>query len=765
MISKMINVRCSTHDNSFYETEQKPDSFQSEVKLISFYFPQYHPFPENDQFWGKGFTEWINVTKAMPVFPGHYQPRLPGELGFYDLRVKDVMRRQIEMLKQYGLYGFCFHHYWFSGRRVMRVPYDTIISDKTLKVPFCLHWANEPWTIRWDGCQQRGVLLAQKHDAEDDIEFIKDILPALDDERYIRVDGKPMLIVYRPRLFPDAKETVERWRTFSQKNGIGELYLVMMQTSFEGGETDPAIFGFDASIEYPPHNLPLTNLTSKIKTFDPDFKGIICDYEEMMNYVIDMPVPTYKLFRGIMTEWDNTPRRNNSHIFVNCSPGRYQKLLEKQIERTMVNTSLDEKFLFINAWNEWAEGAYLEPDRKYGYSYLNATYRAANSMRKIAVKAHFWYEDNFSEVITYLKNIPQAFDLFVTTSPRLKRRLKRLLEAHFDPERVHIKGIANRGRDISGFLCGFEGGYRDYDLVCVINDKKNLQNDMNLQFWHKYLCKNMLGSFKNVQKIWDIFDSEPEIGVVYSETYEPVREMVGWGESYVKAEGLLKRAGIRINRNMPFDFPFGSIYWFKPEALATLFELGLKYDDFEEETGQADGTLAHAIKRCILFFAGSKGYRSKTVKFYDGTEDENIQQKENFILRCSLKEKPIVLFGSGEFGRQVLAELQKLKLNVIGFMDNNSSRWGKVLNGVKIVSPKEYERGTYILVTSQYYDDIKKQLFKMGLVEEQDFLFLPKDYMLEEIADVKDNFGIKNTKDVSVLRRKSAKDINILLKH
>jgi len=737
MQSKVTNIRYSAIDNSFHEAEQKPESLQSDVKLIAFYFPQYHQFPENDQFWGKGFTEWANVTKAMPVFPGHYQPRLPGELGFYDLRVKDVMRRQIEMLKQYGLYGFCFHHYWFNGRRVMRVPYDTIMSDTTLDVPFCLHWANEPWTIRWDGCQHWGVLLAQKHDPKDDIEFIKDILPALRDKRYIRVNGKPLLIVYRPRLFPDAKETVDRWQTFSRKNGIGELYLVMMQTDFES-EADPAIFGFDALIEYPPHNLKMTNLASKIKTFDPGFKGGIYDYEEVMKYVIDKPASTYKLFRGILPEWDNTPRRNNSNIFVNCSPAKYQKFLEKQVTYTIKNSFLDEKFVFINAWNEWAEGAYLEPDRKYGYGYLNATYRAVNNRRKIAIKAHLTYEDISSELIGYLKNIPQTFDLFMTTTPHLERRIKKLFDAHFDPERVHVRGIVNRGRDMSGFVCGFKENYRDFDLVCVINDKKSMRYGKNLQFWRKYLYENMIGSFINIQKIWSLFDSDPGIGVVYSEHYEPIRQMVEWGSNYDIAKDLLFRAGVCINQDTPLEYPSGAIYWFRPDALAPLFELGLKYGDFDEETGQTDGTLAHAIERCILFIAGAKGYRGKTVKFYDGSEDINRKQNENFILRNLLNEKKIVLFGAGEFGRQVLAKLQKLKFNIIGFIDNNSSRWGEFLDGVKIISPEEYERGTYILITARYLDEIKNQLFSMGLVETQDFLSLPKDVMWDEINEYAD---------------------------
>lgn len=729
--SRNPRIYYSPLDMSFYENEQKPQQLSPDVKLIAFYFPQYHPFPENDQFWGKGFTEWTNVTKALPVFKGHYQPRLPGELGFYDVRVKDVLRRQIELLRQYGLHGFCFHHYWFSGRRVMRVPYNTILADKSLAVPFCLHWANEPWTIRWDGCLEGGVLLAQKHDPEDDIAFIKDIAPALRDERYIRINDRPLLIIYRPRLFPNVNETVERWREFCHRERIGELYLAMMQTSFEG-ERDPAVFGFDAAIEYPPHNLNLTNLANKIKTFDPGFAGGIYDYAEMAECVSQKPVTPYKLFRGLMPEWDCTPRRKNPDIFINCSPAKYQQLLEKQINFTRNSTNLDEKFIFINAWNEWAEGAQLEPDRKYGYAYLNASFRALSNKYKIAVKAHLTYEDLFPEVIDYLRNIPQTFDLFVTTSPRLRSRLQKLLSRHFAKERIHVIGVVNRGRDVSGFLCGLSKCYRNYDLICVINDKKSLRYGKNLQFWRKYLYKNVLGSFENVQRIWSLFDDNSSLGVVYPEHYGLIRDMVEWGSNYEKTKALLSKAGIPINSDVPLEFPSGFIFWFRPEALAPLFELGLTYADFDEEAGQSDGTLAHAIERSILFAAQSKGYHAKTICFYDGTDDLT---NDNFILRYSLENKPIALFGAGAFGRQVLSQLRELGLNVCRFYDNNSARWGETVDGVIIDPPESNGRLSYLLVTSLYYDEIKKQLFGMGLVEYQDFLFLPKDQMLDEIRE------------------------------
>jgi hypothetical protein len=345
------------------------------AKVIAFYFPQFHPFPENEKFWGKGFTEWTSVTKANPLYKGHWQPRLPSDLGFYDLRIKDVMKEQIDIAKQYGIYGFCFHHYWFSGQRVMRVPYNHMLANPDLDIPFCLHWANEPWTVRWDGFANSGVLLDQKHTPEDDMAFIQDITPALRDPRYIRIQGRPLLIIYRPGLFPDIQATIGRWRAYCEKNKLGDLYLTMMQTGFDG-QVDPHKYGFDAAIEYPPHNMRIPSLKDTVQMLVPDFAGDIFGYPDLVETNLRREKPDYTLFRGLFPNWDCTPRRKNAVIFKDSTPSLYQKWLEGQIRYSNKNLPPAERFLFINAWNEWAEGAYLEPDRRYGYAYLEATRRA-----------------------------------------------------------------------------------------------------------------------------------------------------------------------------------------------------------------------------------------------------------------------------------------------------------------------------------------------------------------------------------------------------
>lgn len=371
-----------------FEQERMPVGMDDRVRLIAFYLPQYHPIPENDRHWGKGFTEWTNVSRAIPIFKGHYQPRLPGELGFYDLRMKEVLRRQMELAKQYGIHGFCLHHYWFNGKKVLRTPLDHIMADKSLDLPFCLHWANEPWTRRWDGSGDSEVIIQQWHSPEDDINFIEDIELVLRDERYIRIDGKPLLAVYRADKFPDLRATVERWREYCRRRDIGEIYVAMSE-SF--GNQDPHAYGCDGAIEYPPHNLRLPSVRSRKIMLDGSYHGLIRAYDDAVRACLDRPQPEHTLFRGVMPGWDNSSRTKFGQILADSSPARYQGWLEEAFRLTLIRQSGDERIVFLNAWNEWAECAYLESDGKYGYAYLNATARAkqAVSPRPIMDKVLF----------------------------------------------------------------------------------------------------------------------------------------------------------------------------------------------------------------------------------------------------------------------------------------------------------------------------------------------------------------------------------------
>jgi O-antigen biosynthesis protein len=356
------------------------------VKLICFYLPQFHPIPENNQWWGDGFTEWTNVEPTYPQFHGHFQPHVPGELGYYNLLDSKVQHRQIELAKLYGIEGFCFYFYWFDGKRLLESPIENYLKDKTLDLPFCLCWANENWSRRWDGLDSE-MLIEQNHSPKDDHDFIAYIAKYLHDGRYIKVSGKPLLVVYRPHLLPSAKETTDRWREWCRNNGVGEIYLAYTQ-SFE--IVDPRDYGFDAAIEFPPNNSQPPDLTNNLPIAHDGFKGKAFDWRIFESRSQAYARQDYKLFRSVCPSWDNTARRKSTGTtFLNNTPAGYERWLKNAIaetNRAFINPQ--ERLVFINAWNEWAEGAHLEPDTRHGYAWLQATRNALTNETFVPSKRH-----------------------------------------------------------------------------------------------------------------------------------------------------------------------------------------------------------------------------------------------------------------------------------------------------------------------------------------------------------------------------------------
>jgi len=379
---EMLQNEKNDQDNEFVPlVNESVDAAESLIKLIAFYLPQYHPFPENEEWWGKGFTEWANVTRAIPQFPGHYQPHLPGELGFYDLRIEDVHYRQIELAKQFGLHGFAYYHYWFAGKRLMEMPVDRFLNNKKMDFPFLLIWANENWTRRWDGLNN-DILIAQHHSPESDKAFIKDLEPYLRDERYIRIGDRPIIIVYRTDILPEPEATAERWREYCLKNHLGDPYLIAAQTF---GFSDPRTVGFDAAMQFPPHNewhsgdLMIQDSTNLA---NPDYSSYIFSYPKMVEHQENQIQTTnpYPLYKTVFPSWDSEPRKpGRGTIYAHSSPSLYRRWLQTACDWTLKNHPKEESFVFVNAWNEWAEGAHLEPDRRFGYAYLHETMNAIRS--------------------------------------------------------------------------------------------------------------------------------------------------------------------------------------------------------------------------------------------------------------------------------------------------------------------------------------------------------------------------------------------------
>ncbi len=344
-------------------------------RLIAFYLTQFHPTPENDLWWGKGFTEWTNVTKTKSLYDGHYQPHLPTDFGFYDLRVRETRHDQIKTAKQYGIDGFCYHYYWFSGKRILNAPLDDMLADPDSDMPFCLCWANENWTRRWDAADHE-LLIAQKYLPDDDLNFIKSLVPFFNDPRYIKVDGAPILIVYRPQHLPDSKKSIAIWREYCTSIGIPKLHLVCALTH---GNIDYDQYGFEGGVEFPPNNLSGIHGVIDLKSipFKDNFSGVVCEYKEVAELYLNRSYKANNVYRGVYPSWDNTARvGSRAFITLNGTPENYQRWLNQAIVKTQEDFPQKERLVFINAWNEWAEGCHLEPDRKYGNAFLESTLKA-----------------------------------------------------------------------------------------------------------------------------------------------------------------------------------------------------------------------------------------------------------------------------------------------------------------------------------------------------------------------------------------------------
>jgi lipopolysaccharide biosynthesis protein len=356
---------------------------QRSVKLIAFYLPQFHPIPENDAWWGKGFTEWRSVVHARPLFEGHRQPRLPTDLGFYDLRVPETRQAQADLAARNGIHAFCYYYYWFDGQRILERPLNDVLSLGQPDFPFCICWANENWTRRWDGLDSE-ILLGQTYRAGFAQRFIRDVMPLLSDPRYVRHQGKPVLIVYRVRAIPDVERVLDVWRDECRAAGLGEIHIAGVRF---WDVSDVRALGFDAAVDFPPHHLSIRKMNAELRGLVPGFSGLVYDYAHVVAANLASKSHGYDepAHRGVMLAWDNTPRRGSAaHIAHGATPEIYGQWLRGVIDQEMRFNPTPESLVFINAWNEWAEGANLEPDSQFGSGFLDATQSIVAGLAKRA---------------------------------------------------------------------------------------------------------------------------------------------------------------------------------------------------------------------------------------------------------------------------------------------------------------------------------------------------------------------------------------------
>lgn len=619
----------------FYEKEKDAHYLAgaSDTKLIAFYLPQFHPFKENNEWWGKGFTEWSNVASASPRYVGHEQPKLPADLGFYDLRIEKNIKLQIDMAKKHGLHGFCFYYYWFSGRKLMETPLKALLKNKEWDFNFMICWANENWTRRWDGRNQ-DVLIAQEHRDTDALDFIKDVESILLDRRYIRVDGKPALMVYRAEDLKGTNDYVKQWRDYFKKHHNTDLHLIMVQ-SFSAD--DPASHDFDKGLEFAPltissslkKDIPRYDIADKI--LDVEFTGAMYDYRPIaLSYY--KRTPQFNAYRSVMPRWDNDARRKgNGGVFANADPDLYGHWLSNIIGQTN-NTAQtnDQKLVFINAWNEWAEGAFLEPDTMYGHAYLNRTAEvlAAHSENPanrdrfplygikrtkevtLAIVVHLFYPEMWQDFQKHIKNLdPEAYDLFVTIPKKAKHVERDILKFN---KNAQIITMPNRGRDVLPFLhLARRLKELGYEKFLKIHSKKSAhRHDGNL--WINDMLKRLIP--KNMRSAKELLDAldQKDTGII-----GPYGHYISldayYGSNKDKTLRILKstigdsKTKVVINKLSENGFFAGTMFWGRFDAIEAILDQFYQASDFEPEAGQIDGTFAHAAERALTLVPRALG--------------------------------------------------------------------------------------------------------------------------------------------------------------
>lgn len=605
-------VRYSDIDEGFVEYSDHPP-IDPAVRAIAFYLPQFHPFAENDTWWGKGFTEWTNVGKARPLFSGHHQPHCPIHLGYYDLRVPQIMQEQARLAQNYGISGFAYYFYWFAGKLLMETPLEAMLADPEVDLPFCLIWANENWTRRWDG-QDQEVLIAQDHSLDDSRAMLGYLQKFMEDKRYIRVNGKPLLIIYRATIIPDFAKTLSMWRSEAKRMGLGDLYVVSAQTF---GHIDPKDLGLDAAIEFPPHGVHANEVSFTAIGLAKGFDGAIFDYQEVVSQAVKRPSSAYKLFRTSMLSWDNSARRGlKGSIFANFTVSEYSQWLSSSFEHAAKDPDRDsdERLVFINAWNEWAEGTHLEPDQKHGFGYLEATRSIINNYPKdaenflrpnipkitaarFAVVAHLHYADTWPELRNAISALSDV-DVYVTVT---NINLARTVAADMPSATVEL--VDNRGRDVRPFLMTMQRiSHLGYRAVCKVHGKKSVYrtdgDSLRQQLFATLIDADLMAQFDENERLGFV-------AATFSMRAHDARNMRS-------NQKLVDEISLEIG--IPFvsgQFAAGTMFWVDPRAIEPI--LNLHTNDFDVERGLVDGTRAHAIERLFCVVCKARGYEMATV--------------------------------------------------------------------------------------------------------------------------------------------------------
>lgn len=609
---QVLHANYNSSDNPDYRPRPDrciPASDHDTFRVFAFYLTQYHPIAQNDLAWGQGFTEWRNVTKAFPRYFGHYQPKLPTDSTLYDLRLRENIINHVDLARQHGVNGFCFYYYWFSGERVLEQPLDLFLQAREeANFPFCILWANENWTRKWDG-KSKDVIIGQKYHQSDALQFIQDVEPILLDSRYERVNGAPILIVYRPDDLPDCQRCVGIWRDYWREQGHGELHLVCVQFL---PDTKPEDYGFDAMLQFPPNGFPNHGTHQKIARYTRTFTGNLYSYDEMQWRAMVQQY-NHPVYRTSVPSWDNECRRpQQGDVFVGSTPAKFRDWTASNL----LHSSRDNQahLSFVNAWNEWAESACLEPDSRYGYAHLEAL-ADARAIASVQSEAQFWiathscavmihvfYLDTFEAIAERLQSYQHNVDLYITLPALGCSEKIASIRQRFPQARFFIAD--NRGRDVLPFLSliqSLNARRIHYTYVCKLHTKKSLHRSDGAA-WLDDMVDSLLPR-EGHQRIKQLFQGG--VGMLIPRDHAiSLREFMGGNEGLL--DRILEANGALERKNADSYFSSGTMFWIRGEVLAGLSQEEATYN-FEYERAQVDGTLAHAWERAMAMLVQARG--------------------------------------------------------------------------------------------------------------------------------------------------------------
>ena len=571
-----------------YEDNIDFSNLKTSIKAIALYLPQFHETEENNKFWGKGFTEWVNVQKCNQRFKDHHQPRIPGDkfgyLNYYDLSNLKAIESQIKLAKSHGIYGFGIYYYWFSGKQLLEKPLNIFIKYSNIEFHFLLIWANENWTKKWDG-KEKEILIKQEYKRNDPSNFIKEIKKYIIDKRYIRFDEKPIIGLYEPNKIPKLRKAVEIWRKKSRECGIGEIFILICINNNQTQDFENLSL-FNASYEFPPRNSFRNHRIEINNTYIYFYSDLL--YKSYFFNDTNINLTKLNFFRGTMLEWDNCPRISKCAMFYNYSPEKFYIFNKIIVEWTKKHYYKDFRFIFINAWNEWGEGSYLEPDDKYGYASINSLSKAIFNLPynmnfsvfkgiRMAVIAYIDNINLIGQIIDKVNNIPYIYDLFLYSNTKISiNLLENYIKINSNPSYFEF----NERESLLSFLFHFHKKVKNYKYICILNNIKYTEYKNNLKETNNFMINNLLGSSQIITEIINDFENNNKLGLIFPEEYFKHRNFFQKNINQTNINyiiSVLSKIYPNINISIKFtDFPEANMFWAKVIAIHPIFNLHSK---------------------------------------------------------------------------------------------------------------------------------------------------------------------------------------------